>query len=163
MFYFFRSVLKANSGLNWSLYLLFVLLKNDAVDFTVHLALGGWVCSCVCVYVCVCVGGGGRGVRFRDGQFSRNKGLGYLHHLACVSLCTCAPLYSLTRVQKVHNRLSLMRKTSTIFTAGLCVFQYNLGFFFWVYCLILNARSISSKQIILKLKGLTVKMLDYDR
>ena len=46
---FFRSVLKANSGLNWTLYLLFVLLKNDAVNFTAHVVLGGWVCACVCV------------------------------------------------------------------------------------------------------------------
>lgn len=42
--------------------------------------------------------------RFRDGQFSGNKGLAYLHHLACVcwSVCARAPGVLIT-VEKVHN------------------------------------------------------------
>lgn len=50
-------------------YLLFVSLKNDAVDFGVH--------PRSTLEVCVGVRVGGR---FIDSQFSGNKGLRYLHH-----------------------------------------------------------------------------------
>lgn len=59
-------------------YLLFVSLKNDAVDVGVHPRST----------LEVCVGG-----RFIDGQFSGNKGLRYLHHpWLGVPVCQCAAL-----------------------------------------------------------------------
>lgn len=63
-------------------YLLFVSLKNDAVDFGVH--------PRSTLEVCVGVRVGGR---FIDGQFSGNKGLRYLHHPGRECLCCqCATL-----------------------------------------------------------------------
>lgn len=60
-------------------YLLFVSLKNDAVDFSVH--------PRSTLEVCVGVRVGGR---FIDGQFSGNKGLRYLNHPGWECLCVSA-------------------------------------------------------------------------